>query len=103
MQSILKFILRTISIVFWAIFIYLMFLLVVGVVALIANYDVVSSADNVSMPAIWGTTLSPGFTAIFIFAIAYFTWKWGGVSSNDNMTLIEKMKTSISIMFNKRN
>lgn len=102
MQSIFNFLLKSISIVFWAIFIYLMFLLAVSVVALIANYDALSSDKNVSMPAVLGTALSPGFTALFVYVIAHFTWKWGGGTNND-LSLIEKLKTSLSIMFNRNN
>ena len=79
-----------------------MFVLAVSVVALITNYDALSSDVNVSMPAVMGTALSPGFTALIVYAIAYFTWKWGG-STNNDLSLIEKIKTSLRIILNRVN
>ena len=64
--------------------------------------EALSSDKNVSMPAVLGTALSPGFTALFVYVIAHFTWKWGGGTNND-LSLIEKLKTSLSIMFNRNN
>jgi len=79
-----------------------MLLLVVNVIALINNYDALSSNPNVSMPAVLGDAFSPGFTALFIYAIAYFTWKWGEGSNND-LSLFDKIKTSLSIMLGRGN
>ena len=100
MQSIFNLLLKSISIILWVIFMYLMFLLAVGVVALIGNYDALSSDKSFSMPAVMGTALSPGFTAIFLYVIARFTWRWGGGTNND-LSLIEKMKISLRVISNK--
>jgi hypothetical protein len=92
MQSIFNFLLKSISVVFWAIFIYLMFSLAVNMVVLIANFDVLlSNFKSNSTAAILGTALSPGFTGFFVYLIAYFTWKWGS-RSNSDLSLFEKWK-----------
>jgi len=102
MKSVFNFILKFISIIFWSIFIYLMFILAVSVIALISNYDALSSNPNISMPAVLGKALSPGFTALFVYAIAYFTWKWSEGNNND-LSLFDKIKTSLSIMLGRGN